>query len=70
MGTKDDQQELFDRLTEIESEYNDNNNGKKVEVEDLIVVVLIVAPEKYQNILALEQVIKGKNVTLDDLKRS
>jgi len=69
MKNKDDPQELFDRLTKIESEYNDNDNGKKVELEDLIAVVVSVAPEKYQSILALEQVIKGEQVTLDDLKK-
>eukprot|EP00957_Ditylum_brightwellii_P095808 7299755-Ditylum_brightwellii.AAC.1 len=69
MGTKNDSQELFDQLTEIESEYNDNKNGKKVELEDLIAGVISVAPEKYQSILALEQVIKDENVTLDDLKK-
>eukprot|EP00957_Ditylum_brightwellii_P123881 9443410-Ditylum_brightwellii.AAC.1 len=46
MGTKDDPHELFDQLTKIESEYNDNNNGKKIELEDLIAVVVSVAPEK------------------------
>jgi hypothetical protein len=35
----------------------------------LIAGVFSVAPEKYQSILALEQVIKDENVTLDDLKK-
>eukprot|EP00957_Ditylum_brightwellii_P166970 12710914-Ditylum_brightwellii.AAC.1 len=61
MGIKDDPQEL---------ECNGNNNGKKVELEDLTAAVVSVAPEKYQSILALDQVIKGKNVTLDDLKKA
>eukprot|EP00957_Ditylum_brightwellii_P016587 1246524-Ditylum_brightwellii.AAC.1 len=69
MKNQDDPQELFDQLTEIESEYNDNENGKRVELEDLIAVIVTVLFEKYQNILTLLQVIKDENVPLDDIKK-
>eukprot|EP00957_Ditylum_brightwellii_P185738 14140992-Ditylum_brightwellii.AAC.1 len=48
-------------------ELRNNLNGVKMETKDDPQELMV--PEKYQSNLALEQVIKGKNVTLDDLKK-
>eukprot|EP00957_Ditylum_brightwellii_P079795 6068778-Ditylum_brightwellii.AAC.1 len=60
---KEEEQALLDQVTKIESKYNDNGKRKKVELEDLITVVVSVAPTKYQSNLALEQ---GNNISEDN----
>ena len=52
----------------IEDEYNDNDAGIKVEKADLIAVALSVAPEKYQGVMATEQIQKVDAITLKNLR--
>ena len=67
MKDSDDPQETFNQLTAIKDKYNDNDAGIKVDKSDLISVALSVAPEKYQGVMAEEQIQKAGAITLENL---
>ncbi len=65
MKQKDDPNVLFDKLASIKHQYD--TVTKKIEEEDLIAIVLDVAPAQYQQMLTGEQLRLGNSLTLDNL---
>jgi hypothetical protein len=65
MKETDDRRVLKNQLASIQSTYNDAS--RKIDREDLVVVVWEKAPNCYKSILAAEQRIKGSKLTLTDL---
>jgi hypothetical protein len=59
---------LFEQLTSIQNQYL--GPGKLLNKDELIAIILDVAPEEYRAILTLERKIKGDLLTVDDLSDS
>ena len=59
---------LFEQLNSIQNQYL--GPGNRIFKEDLIAVVLDVATEEYQGILAVERRLKGDALTLGDLENA
>jgi hypothetical protein len=55
---------LFEQISAIENKYN--KSTRKIDEDDLIVVVIDAAPQEYQSVLTNEQLRLQNNVALED----
>jgi hypothetical protein len=70
MKAQDDPSMLFEQISKIQNRFKEDAAGNpiKLEKEDLISIVLAVAPKEYQSVLMIEQRVKGMAIELDDLE--
>jgi hypothetical protein len=58
---------LFERLTSIQNQYSP---GKRLDKEEMIVVILDVATEEYRTIMTIKRNIKGEFSKFEDVERA
>ena len=66
MKKSDDPAIIFEQISAIENQYN--TDTKKIDEEELIAIVLDVAPFEYQAVLTTEHRMKGTAIKLSDLE--
>jgi hypothetical protein len=62
------QSELFETLTSIQNQFL--GPGKRLPKDEIIAIILDVASEEYQRILAVERRLKGEDLTVEDMKKA
>ena len=65
MKKDEDPATIFEQISAIKNRYN--TSTKKIDPEELIAVVLDVAPKEYKAVLTSEQRRKGTNLVIEDL---